>query len=106
MRVDQLSDVELALRPHRVAGPVMAVFLDAAAIQPAAALAYRPGTPGAAAEVQRLRNAGVLRAAKGGEWFDLRRHYAIEHAKGVRRAVIGVVIALAIVVAAVLFYQG
>ena len=103
---DQLSDAELALRPHRVTGPVMAAFLDAAAIQPAAATRYRPGTPAAEQEVQRLTDAGILRAAPGGHWFDLRHHYAIENRRAARRAVWGVGVALLVASIAVLFYIG
>lgn len=104
MRVDHLTDVQLALRPHRITGPVMAAFLDAGAIQPAAALRYRSADPAASEAFERLVAAGVLRPAGGGHWFDLRRHYEVEHARTLRRAAIGGAIALAIAGAAVLFY--
>ena len=76
MNTEHLSDVELALRPHRITGPVMAAFIDGAAIQPAAAMIYRPATPAAKQEFTRLVASGVLRMEGGGHWFDLRRHYA------------------------------
>lgn len=106
MKVDALSDAQLALRPHRVSGPVMAAFLDAAAIQPTAAIAYRPATPAAVAAVRRLRASGVLKRAGAGEWFDLRAHYAREQAAAARRAVFAVAAALTIAVVSVLFYRG
>lgn len=106
MRVDHLSDVELALRPHRVTGPVMDAFLDAAAIQPAAAMAYRPATPAAEKEFARLVAADILKPTGRGHWFDLRRHYAVENAKAGRRAVFAVVIALILAAIATLFYRG
>lgn len=105
MRGDRLTDAELALRPQRVTGPVMAAFIAAAAIRPAAAMTYRPGTPAAAAEFRRLHDEGVLRGASDGHWYDLRRHYAVQQARAARRAVIGVVLALTIAAAAVLFYR-
>ncbi|MES2755704.1 MAG: hypothetical protein V4659_13695 [Pseudomonadota bacterium] len=104
MRVDHLSDAELMLRPHRVSGPVMDAFLAAQAVHPSRALAYRGPE---AAEVARLIADGVLVPVAGGRhWFDLRRHYVVEHARGVRRAMIAVVAALVIAVGAMLFYQG
>lgn len=106
MKVDHLSDVELALRPHRVTGPVMAAFLDAAAIQPAAAITYRPATPAAAQEFARLIENGVLRQQGGGYWFDLRRHYALRRRREIQWMIGSVAASLAIAVIAMLFYRG
>lgn len=106
MKVDRLTDAQLALRPHRVTGPVMAAFLDAAAIQPAAAIRYRPASPAESAAFARLQADGVLVASGAGHWFDLRRHYAVEQARSAKRAAIAVVVALTIAAIAVLFYRG
>lgn len=106
MRVDHLSDVELALRPHRITGPVMAAFVDAAAIQPAAAMRYRPGTPAAQAEFDRLTAAGVVRAGPGGHWFDLRRHYAVRRTSEIRWMIGSVIAALIGAAVVVQFYMG
>ena len=106
MNVDQLSDVQLALRPHRITGPVMAAFLDAAAIQPKAAMTYRPATPAAEAEFKRLIAAGALKNYGDGYWFDLRTHYEARRASEVRWMIGSVAAALVIAVIAVMFYQG
>lgn len=106
MRTDHLSDVELALRPHRITGPVMAAFIDGAAIQPAAAMSYRPATPAAAQEFARLVESGVLRPQGGGHWFDLRRHYALRRTSEVKWMLGLVALALIGALIAVTFYQG
>lgn len=106
MNVDHLSDIELALRPHRLTNPVMAAFLDAAAIQPAAAMPYRAATAEVRATFDQLVERGVIKPAGRGYWYDLRAHYAAESAKAGGRAVIAVVVALVIVVAAVLSFRG
>ena len=104
MNVDRLDDAQLALRPHRITGPVMAAFLDAAAIRPAAAIAYIPASPAAEREFAALYAAGVLRTHRGGHWFDLRRHYAVRRAREVRWMIGAVAFALAGAVVAVLLY--
>lgn len=106
MNVDHLSDVELALRPHRITGPVMAAFIDGAAIQPAAAMTYRPATPAATQEFARMVASGVLRAQGGGYWFDLRRHYALRRAGEVKWMIALVAVALIGALVAVMFYRG
>ena len=106
MKTEHLSDVELALRPHRITGPVMAAFIDGAAIQPAAAMTYRPATPGAAQEFQRLIDSGVLRPEGGGHWFDLRRHYALRRTRELAWMVGLVAAALLGALIAVMFYRG
>jgi hypothetical protein len=104
MNVDHLDDAQLALRPHRITGPVMAAFLDAAAIQPAAALRYTPATAAAEKEFARLYQQGVLRAHQGGHWFDLRRHYAVRRKREIEGMIASVAGALAIAAVAVMLY--
>lgn len=104
MNADDLDDVQLALRPHRITGPVMAAFLDAGAIQPAAAMRYTPATPAAEKEFARLYGQGVLRAHRGGHWFDLRRHYAVRRKREVDWMIASVALALTGAVIAVLLY--
>jgi hypothetical protein len=106
MNPDKLTDVQLALRPHRITGPVMAQFLDAAAIQPRAAIRFRPGSAAAEAEFRRLLASGALKNYGDGYWFDLRAHYAARRAREVRWMIGSVAAALAIAVVAVMFYQG
>lgn len=106
MNLDALSDAELALRPHRVIGPVMAAFLDAAAIQPLAAIRFRPAAPAAEVEFARLVASGVLKPSGGGHWFDLRAHYVARRTREVRWMIAAVAGALAIAATAVMFYQG
>lgn len=104
MNVDHLDDAQLALRPHRITGPVMAAFIDAAAIQPAQALRYTPATPEAEKEFARLYEQGVLRAHQGGHWFDLRRHYAVRRKREVDWMIGSVALALTGAAIAVLLY--
>lgn len=104
MKVDRLDDVHLALRPHRIEGPVMAAFLDAGAIRPEAALRYTPATPAAEREFARLYEHGVLQADRGGHWFDLRRHYAVRREREVRWMIGSVALALTGAAIAVLLY--
>lgn len=107
MKVDHLTDAQLALRPHRVTGPVMDAFLQAAAIHPSRALGYVARDPAEQAELARLIAAGVMVPVAGGRyWFDLRQHYEVENKRGAMRAAIGFGVALSIMGVAMLFYQG
>lgn len=107
MKVDHLSDAELALRPHRVTGPVMDAFLQAAAIHPSRALAYRPKAPDEQEQFERLVASNVLVPVSGDRhWLDLRRHYEVENQRGAMRAAIGFGIAVSLMGVAVLFYTG
>ena len=106
MSVDGLTDAELALRPHRVSGPVMAAFLDAAAIQPRAAMPFRPASAVAETEFGRLLASGALKPQGDGYWLDLRALYAARRAREVRWMIGAVAVALAIAVVAVMFYRG
>ena len=45
MRVEGLSDAEIALRPHRIGGPAANALLDRGAIMPGRAIAYAPEAP-------------------------------------------------------------
>lgn len=106
MNPGKLTDVQLALRPHRITGPVMATFLDTAAIQPRAAIAFRPGNSVAEAEFRKLLASGALKKHGDGYWFDLRAYYGNRGASEVRWMIASVAVALAIAVVAVSFYQG
>ena len=57
VRIEALSDAELAVRPHRVRGPVAQALLDRGAIAPARAVGYAPD----GADAQRdLNRAGFV----------------------------------------------
>ncbi len=107
MRIEDLSDAELALRPHPVRGPVGEAMLARAAISPVQAIAYAPADPAAARDLARWRESGVVRANPDGRvWFDLRRFYAVKAERERMRAMIAVPIALVLAAVTVAFYVG
>jgi hypothetical protein len=107
MRIEDLSDAEIALRPHQVRGPVAEAMLARGAIAPARAVAYVAPDPGAARDLARWRKAGVVRGVPDGRiWFDLRAFYRVKAQRERMRAMIAVPVALVLATVAVAFYAG
>lgn len=107
MRIEDLSDAELALRPHPISGPVGEAMLARAAISPVQAIAFAPTDPAVARDLARWREAGVVRALPDGRlWFDLRAFYTAKAQRERLRAMIAVPVALVLAAVAVAFYVG
>jgi hypothetical protein len=107
MRIEDLSDAEIALRPHHVSGPVAETMLARGAIAPGRAVTYAAPDPGAARDLARWREAGVVKATSDGRiWFDLRAFYTIKAQRERLRAMIAVPLALVLAMIAVAFYAG
>jgi hypothetical protein len=107
MRIEDLSDAEIALRPHHVSGPVAETMLARGAIAPARAITYAAPDPAAARDLDRWRKAGVVRTIPDGRiWFDLRAFYTVKAQRERMRAMIAVPVALVLAMVAVAFYAG
>jgi hypothetical protein len=107
MRIEDLSDAEIALRPHHVSGPVAETMLARGAIAPACAVTYVAPDPAAARDLARWREAGVVKATTDGRlWFDLRAFYTVKTQRERMRAMIAVPVALVLAMVAVAFYAG
>ena len=107
MRVEGLTDAEIALRPHRIRGVVANAFLDRAAIAPGRAIVYAPDGPDAHRELTRLRASGAVKSTLDGRcWFDLRSHYIAQARRERMRAMIAVPVAVVFACVATLFYRG
>lgn len=107
MRVEGLSDAEIASRPHRIRGSVANALLDRAAIAPDRATRYVPSDRAAEQELAKLRVSGAVKFTIDGRcWFDLRRHYMVQADCERMRAMIAVPVAIIAALVATLFYQG
>ena len=106
-RLDDLTDAEIALRPHRVRGAVANSLLDRGAITPRRAVPCAPAAPDARRELTRLRDAGVVKSTGDGRcWLDLRRHAEAQAHRERIRAMIAVPVAVVLALVAMLFYRG
>ncbi len=107
MRVEQLTDAEIALRPHRIGGPAANALLDRGAIMPARAIVYAPDSPEAHHDLVRLRESGAVKSTIYGRiWFDLRTYYVAKARRERMRAMIAVPVAIIFAIVATLFYRG
>lgn len=107
MRVENLTYAELALRPHRIRGPVADFLLSQGAITSRRAIAYSPSSPAANRAFARLCEARVVRLTTDGRcWFDLRTYYTIQVERERMRAIIAVPVAIIAAFVATLFYRG
>lgn len=107
MRIEEMSDAEIALRPHHVSGLVAETMLARGAIAPARAVTYTAPDPAAARDLARWREAGVVRTTPDGRlWFDLRAFYTLKAQRERMRAMIVVPVALVLAMVAVAFYAG
>ncbi|WBH15758.1 hypothetical protein [Sphingomonas radiodurans] len=107
MRIEDLTDAELALRPHRIRGPVADFLLSRGAITSGRAIAYSPNDPAAHRDFARLRAMQVVRSTTDGRcWFDLRTYYTIQNDRERMRAMIAVPVAIIAAFVATLFYRG
>ncbi|OWK27760.1 hypothetical protein [Sphingomonas dokdonensis] len=105
MRVEELSDAELAMRPHRVRGPVARALLDCGAIVPARAVAYAPDGADAQRDLERARRLGLVKWTTDGRcWYDLRAFYAVQARTERTRVMIAIPLALIVAAVAVSFY--
>jgi hypothetical protein len=107
MKIEDMTDAELALRPHRIRGPVAEFLLSRGAITSGRAIAYSPDGPAAHRAFADLRETQVVRSTRDGRcWFDLRTYYTIQARRERMRAVIAVPLAIIAAVVATLFYRG
>lgn len=105
MRIEELSDVDLALRPHRVRGPVAQALLDRGAIRPARAIVYAPDRADAERDLARARRLGLVKWTIDGRcWYDLRAFYAVQARLERTRVMIAIPLALIVAAVAVSFY--
>jgi hypothetical protein len=107
VRIEGLSDAELALRPHRVRGPVANALFDRGAIFQARAVAYEPDSADAARDLTRLRSSGLVKSTLDGRcWFDLRAFYVLRAHQARMRAMIALPVAIVLAIFTVSFYPG
>lgn len=107
MRIEGLTDAEIASRPHRISGPVADSLLGRGAITRERALTYAPDSPQARRDLARLYESGIVRATADGRcWFDLRAYYVAQARRERTRAAIAVPVAIVCALVAVLFYRG
>lgn len=105
MRMEELSDAELAARPHRVRGPVAHALLERGAVLPQRAVAYVPDGADAHRDLARWRDAGVVKWTMDSRcWFDLRAFYAIKARRERMRAMIAVPVAILLAIVTVSLY--
>lgn len=107
VRIEELSDAELALRPHRVRGPVANALLDRGAVFPARAVVYAPDSSEAHRDLARLRSSGFVKSTTDGRcWFDLRTFSVMQARRARMRAMIAVPVAIVLAIFTVSFYPG
>lgn len=105
MRIEELSDAELAVRPHRVRGPVAQALLDRGAIAPARAVRYVPDGADAQRDLERARRLGLVKWTTDGRcWYDLRAFYGVQARIERMRVMIAISLALIVAAVAVSFY--
>lgn len=107
MRVEHLTDAEIALRPHRISGPAANALLDRGAIMPTRAIIYAAASAEAHRDLVSLRASGAVKSTIDGRvWFDLRNYYAAKAQRERMRAMIAVPVAIVFAAVATLFYRG
>lgn len=105
LRVEELSDAALAVRPHRVRGPVARALLDRGAIRPARAIVYAPDSADEHRDLMRARRLGLVKWTTDGRcWYDLRAFYAVQARTERTRVMIAIPLALIVAAVAVSFY--
>jgi hypothetical protein len=97
----------MALRPHRIRGIILALFLARHAIGPEDAIVFLPRDPKEQATFDRLRSGGIVREpAPGRFYFDLDAHHAAIERR--RRLVVPIAIIASLLIAwiATRFFRG
>ena len=107
MKLADISDAELALRPHRISGPVADFLLSRGAITPGRAIPYSPDGAAAQRALADLCEHRIVKLTREGHcWFDLRTYYAVRAKRERMRAMMAVPLAILAAAVATLFYSG
>lgn len=106
-RKSPLTGPPIEIRPHRIRGPIAALFLARHAIGPDDAIAFVPRDPSEASAFGRLCRRSIIREVSPGRfYFCLDAHYAF--AERQRRFVVPIAIIVSVLIAwiATLFFRG
>lgn len=107
LRKSPLAGQPIEIRPHRIRGPIAALFLARHAIGADHAIAFVPRDPSEASAFDRLCRCGIIReVAPGRFYFCLDAPYAF--AERQRRFVVPIAIIVSVSIAwiAMLFFRG
>ena len=106
IRTDAPRPTPPSRRGYLVRGPIAPIFVERGALAPADAITYSPANLSEAKLFERMKRAGVIRAAGGGWWLDMVAYQAQAEARS-RRAIpyliIGSILAALLLT---LLYQG